>query len=160
MCCSAVAAHTEDVVYQIATEWVCKKQEAGPEKAESNWMMQVHHFSTAGLCIGSYITGYARIGSLVMFLHDFSDVFIDVLRLTTIIPVADVVLIGTYVLTMLAWFWWRLVYYPIYILGTIVGELECCMCVKLVCYLCVLRSFTPTLLCLCLGHFAKCSDSY
>ena len=117
-----MAAHTEDVVYQVATEYVCKKADEG-EKAESNWKMQLHHFSTAGLCIGSYVTGYARIGSLVMFLHDFSDIFIDVLRLTTIIPVSGSVQIGVYVLTMLSWLYWRLIYYPLYILGTIIGKL-------------------------------------
>ena len=158
---AAVATHAEDVLYQITTEFICKKTagaESESERAESNWKMQTQHFITAALCIGSYVTGYARIGSLVMFLHDFSDIFVDILRLTTIMQVSDTVMIGAYVLTMVAWFWWRLVYYPLYILGTIVGEFQvACSVLSLFYKLCVaLRAFSRP--CLSDGWFLPILD--
>jgi hypothetical protein len=51
------------------------------ERAEVDRYMVLHHLITAALCIGSWALNYTRIGALVMFLHDVSDVPLDVMRL-------------------------------------------------------------------------------
>ena len=38
----------------------------------------VHHTVTIGLLIGSWIIGATRVGSLVLFVHDCADVFLEV----------------------------------------------------------------------------------
>jgi hypothetical protein len=44
-------------------------------------LLLAHHLLAALLCLSSYFTGYLRIGLIVMFLHDLSDVPLDVLQL-------------------------------------------------------------------------------
>ena len=43
--------------------------------------MVLHHIITAVLCLGSWALNYTRIGSVVMFLHDISDIPLDLVRL-------------------------------------------------------------------------------
>lgn len=57
-----------------------KSQEKGKDVK-----MIVHHVVTAVLCIASWATGYSRIGSLVMLLHDVSDLPLDMLRISNIL---------------------------------------------------------------------------
>lgn len=37
--------------------------------------MQIHHFVTMALILGSDYAGFQRIGSLVMYVHDVPDIF-------------------------------------------------------------------------------------
>ena len=39
--------------------------------------MIVHHFVTLGLLFGSYFCGFTRIGSTILLLHDFADIFLE-----------------------------------------------------------------------------------
>lgn len=48
---------------------------------DGNQYMVAHHVVTAMLCLSSWAMNYTRIGSLVMFLHDVSDLPLDVVRL-------------------------------------------------------------------------------
>lgn len=50
--------------------------------AEGGQFMVLHHIVTAVLCLGSWALNYTRIGSIVMFLHDVSDIPLDVVRLS------------------------------------------------------------------------------
>ena len=43
---------------------------SAPVISNIDWPMVVHHIVVVGLCILSAYTGYAKIGSLVTFLHD------------------------------------------------------------------------------------------
>ena len=37
----------------------------------------IHHFATVSLIAFSYVCGYTRIGTLVMWCHDVSDIFLE-----------------------------------------------------------------------------------
>jgi hypothetical protein len=52
------------------------------EAAQSDVYMVVHHIVTAALCLVSWALSFTRIGSVVMFLHDVSDLPLDVVRLS------------------------------------------------------------------------------
>ena len=45
-------------------------------------MMYVHHVVTIALVWGSYSYNYVRIGTVVLYLHDLSDIMVDLLKLT------------------------------------------------------------------------------
>ena len=42
------------------------------------WQMLAHHIVTLLLIHFSWITNFVRIGTLIMLLHDFADIFLDV----------------------------------------------------------------------------------
>jgi ceramide synthetase len=46
-------------------------------KRKDFWEMQLHHFTTALLMTFSYTSGMHRIGALILFVHDISDVFLE-----------------------------------------------------------------------------------
>ena len=87
-------------------------------KPERDIAMEVHHLATMALTTLSCWCGYTRIGSLVMFLHDISDLPLDLLRLCGLLkwPICQTV---SYVLTLLTWAYWRLWWYPTVVLMTI-----------------------------------------
>ena len=39
--------------------------------------MIIHHFVTLCLLIGSYMTNFTRMGSFIIILHDFADIFLE-----------------------------------------------------------------------------------
>jgi hypothetical protein len=43
-------------------------------------MMILHHICTISLVVFSYMSNYSNVGSVVMFLHDFSDIFVYLIR--------------------------------------------------------------------------------
>uniref|UniRef100_A0A0A9YLB5 Ceramide synthase 6 n=1 Tax=Lygus hesperus TaxID=30085 RepID=A0A0A9YLB5_LYGHE len=49
--------------------------------------MYLHHLITITLLLLSFVTGHLRIGIPVLFLHDFSDIFIDTVKLTSYLNV-------------------------------------------------------------------------
>jgi ceramide synthetase len=44
--------------------------------------MYIHHVATITLVVGSHFLSQQRIGLLVLMVHDISDIFVDVLKLT------------------------------------------------------------------------------
>jgi hypothetical protein len=44
-------------------------------------MMILHHICTVSLIVFSYMSNYSNVGSIVMFLHDFSDIFVYLIRI-------------------------------------------------------------------------------
>eukprot|EP00249_Psilotum_nudum_P018853 c26989_g1_i3 orf=280-1212(+) len=74
-----------------------------------------HHVTSLALIILSYLFRFARVGSVVLSLHDGSDVFLEVGKMTkyagsNIIPSITVILFA------ISWFLLRLVYYPFWII--------------------------------------------
>jgi hypothetical protein len=55
---------------------------AEPEDGQRDGKMALHHVATAALCLGSWAGGYAKVGSVVMMLHDISDVPLDGVRVS------------------------------------------------------------------------------
>ena len=50
--------------------------------AASSSCRYVHHVVTIALVWGSYSYNYVRIGTVVLYLHDLSDIMVDLLKLT------------------------------------------------------------------------------
>ena len=65
----------------------------------------------------SWINGYLRIGLLVLYVHDVSDVFVDLLKLSNYLKLEGPrCFFGTeiaYVATVTGWMYWRLYQYPV-----------------------------------------------
>lgn len=74
---SPVSSHDPEAARLISSDSKGRKK----EHAESDQYMVVHHIVTAVLCLVSWALNYTRIGSIVMFLHDISDLPLDVVRL-------------------------------------------------------------------------------
>jgi hypothetical protein len=55
-----VASHAEDLLNLVFIHFFA----ATDPKEKRDVKMDIHHLSTAALCIGSYVTNYSKIGSL------------------------------------------------------------------------------------------------
>ncbi len=84
-------------------------------------IMLVHHVVTALLCISSAFYGYAKIGSLIMFLHDISDIPLDLVRLFGQFNMKSAQLMS-FGATLLSWAYWRLWWFPTEVLYSIAVE--------------------------------------
>ncbi|KAI6676944.1 hypothetical protein NL676_037740 [Syzygium grande] len=74
-----------------------------------------HHLATLILIVLSYILRFARVGSVVLALHDASDVFLEVGKMSKY-GGAEKVASFSFVLFVLSWIILRLIYYPFWIL--------------------------------------------
>ncbi|XP_051149598.1 ASC1-like protein [Andrographis paniculata] len=74
-----------------------------------------HHVATFILIVLSYVFRFARAGSVVLALHDASDVFLEVGKMSKYSG-AETVASVSFVLFVLSWVVLRLVYYPFWIL--------------------------------------------
>lgn len=74
-----------------------------------------HHIASVILLVMSYIFSFARVGSVVLALHDGSDVFIEVGKMSKYSGYERVASVS-FVLFVLSWTLLRLVYYPFWIL--------------------------------------------
>jgi hypothetical protein len=83
--------------------------------------MDIHHITTALLCITSYATRYVKIGSLVMLLHDASDLPLDILRLFSTFKYLPGQIIF-FLLTVVSWAYWRLWFLPFTVMNSIAWE--------------------------------------
>ena len=86
--------------------------------------MEIHHISTAILCITSAAIGHAKIGSLIMFLHDVSDIPLDLVRIFGLAQgkLYKYAQMGAMAVTLLTWLYWRLYWFPVYVLYSIAFE--------------------------------------
>lgn len=85
-----------------------------PASASRDTSMVVHHAATALLCLSSCLSGYTRIGSLVMLLHDLSDIPLDAVRLVGLVrgAWAKRLQLLLFAATLAAWLYWRLLFFP------------------------------------------------
>ncbi|KAK3222729.1 hypothetical protein Dsin_009754 [Dipteronia sinensis] len=74
-----------------------------------------HHFATLILIVLSYIARFARAGSVILALHDASDVFLEVGKMSKYSG-AEGVASFSFILFVLSWIVLRLIYYPFWIL--------------------------------------------
>lgn len=75
----------------------------------------LHHIITFALIGFSYSTNFLPIGSVIMFAHDFSDVFNCIMRITTdlVSPGASTLL---YLNMTVIWVYFRLWFFPFYLM--------------------------------------------
>ncbi|GKV39294.1 hypothetical protein SLEP1_g47094 [Rubroshorea leprosula] len=74
-----------------------------------------HHFATVVLIVLSYICRFARVGSVVLAIHDASDVFLEMGKMSKYSG-AETVASFAFVLFVLSWILLRLIYYPFWVL--------------------------------------------
>jgi hypothetical protein len=93
-------------------------------KNNRDMKMEIHHISTAILCITSAAIGHAKVGSLIMFLHDVSDIPLDLVRIFGLGQgkVYKYAQMGCMAITLLTWLYWRLYWFPVYVLYSIAFE--------------------------------------
>ena len=89
------------------------------------YVMFLHHICTALLIAGSYYYNYFAFGSNVMFLHDISDIAVDMLIIVNQLKLEGgewfFIVEIQYVITTLDWFIFRNVLFPIKLLKPLVG---------------------------------------
>nr|KAJ0216612.1 hypothetical protein LSAT_V11C300143650 [Lactuca sativa] len=74
-----------------------------------------HHIVTLILILTSYILRFARVGSIILALHDASDVFLEVGKMSKYSGV-EVLATFSFLLFVLSWLVLRLIYFPFWIL--------------------------------------------
>ncbi|EPS64259.1 hypothetical protein M569_10523, partial [Genlisea aurea] len=74
-----------------------------------------HHVATLILIVLSYVFRFARVGSVVLALHDASDVFLEVGKMSKYSGY-EALASFSFVLFVLSWVVLRLIYYPFWIL--------------------------------------------
>lgn len=74
-----------------------------------------HHIATSVLIVLSYILRFARVGSVVLAIHDASDVFLEIGKMSKYSEWEAVASIS-FLLFALSWVVCRLIYYPFWIL--------------------------------------------
>ncbi|XP_071707154.1 ceramide synthase 1 LOH3-like [Rutidosis leptorrhynchoides] len=74
-----------------------------------------HHIATATLIVMSYICRFVRVGSVVLALHDVSDIFLEIGKMSKYSDVEGLASFS-FILFVLSWIILRLIYYPCWIL--------------------------------------------
>jgi hypothetical protein len=90
------------------------------------YVMFGHHIATCALIIGSYVTNSYRIGLVVMFVHDSSDILLDIAQLLNHAHMEGAqfhfVTEVCFVIAMIGWFVSRIYYLPVKIIGNILTD--------------------------------------
>jgi ceramide synthetase len=74
-----------------------------------------HHVATAMLIVLSYIFRFARVGSVVLAIHDASDVFLEIGKMSKYSG-AEALASIAFIIFVLSWIILRLIYYPLWVL--------------------------------------------
>lgn len=81
------------------------------ERHKDYFVMYIHHIATLGLVFGSWSVNYTRIGVLVLFVHDASDISIDLLKMTNNLKLHDraglYICETCFVTVLITWAWAR-----------------------------------------------------
>jgi hypothetical protein len=84
------------------------------------FMMLIHHIVTMCLLVFSYRFNYVKIGLAVLYVHDASDIFIDIMKCTNYLGLESrhgyFVVEAAYVANLFSWGYFRLYVLPMHIL--------------------------------------------
>ena len=72
----------------------------------------LHHFTTLVLISFSYLSNFARCGSMVLFVHDFSELPIAVCRIFVDMKGKKWIVVGSFAALVLSWVYSRIVVFP------------------------------------------------
>lgn len=63
--------------------WICTcfSHHFLEERRKDYFIMYIHHIVTICLVGGSYNVGYYRVGIIILYAHDMSDIFIDLMKM-------------------------------------------------------------------------------
>jgi hypothetical protein len=73
----------------------------------------LHHFAGMGVLLFSYNLNLMTIGMVVTFIHDVTDIFVCIFKLT-IDTAYLLTVIVTYILFVSSWVYFRIYYFPIF----------------------------------------------
>jgi hypothetical protein len=86
------------------------------ETRRSDYLLSmVHHVATVILIMLSYIFKFARVGSIILALHEGSDVILEIAKMSKYSGFEGIASI-CFVIFVLSWTILRLIYYPFWIL--------------------------------------------
>jgi len=87
------------------------------ERHKDYVMMYVHHLVTILLVLGSYANNYLRVGTVILFLHDSSDVFLDLLKIFNYLKLEGrrgcFIIEFAFLANLLVWAYARLYIFPV-----------------------------------------------
>eukprot|EP00039_Didymoeca_costata_P032953 m.40076 g.40076 ORF g.40076 m.40076 type:complete len:405 (+) comp9622_c0_seq1:162-1376(+) len=84
--------------------------------------MFVHHIATLSLLILSYVTNYIRIGTLILLVHDVSDVFLEGAKLVNYVKGSHIICDILFAIFACVFFLTRLVAFPFFILRPVLVD--------------------------------------
>lgn len=97
----------------------------------SNFKIAIHHIVSCLLAVGAYALGYQKIGSVLMIIHDLSDIPLDAALFCNKLKIFyNVQVIGT-VFTLVSWVYlrmWVLVTVPMYSIFLVPAASYCQIC--------------------------------
>lgn len=100
----------------IVWVYTCMIHRFFDERRKDYFVMYAHHVITIALVAGSYYMLVLRIGILVLYVHDVSDIFVDVLKMVNFLKLEDrrgwFASEIAYVACVCAWVYWRLYQLP------------------------------------------------
>lgn len=86
------------------------------ELREDHGVMLLHHIVTIGLVSLSWLYGTTSIGVCVLWIHDMSDIFVDLLKMMNLVklggPKGYYLTEISYAGALVAWLYWRLFQFP------------------------------------------------
>jgi hypothetical protein len=98
-----IAYHFHELCYTLAFKYHKKDT---PE-------MTLHHIVTLMLIVFSYTSNSLPIGAVIMFIHDISDVFLNVFKIVVETQKINVIYI-TYFTFMINWLYFRIYFFPMW----------------------------------------------
>lgn len=119
--------HTEEAEVGLALKslyifqqsiWIytCFIHVALDHRRKDYFVMYIHHIVTLSLIVLSFTSQSHRVGFLVMFVHDISDIFIDSMKMSNYLGLGDAkayyITEASYVATILSWAYFRLYEFP------------------------------------------------
>jgi hypothetical protein len=90
-------------------------------KRKDFWMTFMHHIITVILIGYSYALGFTKVGVVIMFLHDVCDPLLELAKLTKYAKFESLTN-SFFVLFMLTWIVMRIVYYPLWVIRSVLFE--------------------------------------
>ncbi|XP_052200029.1 ceramide synthase 1 LOH3 [Diospyros lotus] len=85
------------------------------------WVSMGHHVASVILIVLSYILRFARVGSVVLALHDATDVFLEVGKMSKYSG-AETIASFSFIIFVLCFFLLRIIYYPFWVLRSTSSE--------------------------------------
>jgi hypothetical protein len=86
------------------------------ERRKDYFVMYLHHIVTIALVGLSWAVGYMRVGILVLFVHDVSDIFVDLLKMVNYLKLENRQGLFAseiaYIVCVLSWMYFRLYQFP------------------------------------------------
>jgi len=79
--------------------------------------MMLHHIITIGLILFSFFNNYVRIGTLVLFIHDISDICGSLSKIT-LHSKYDLITMTSYCGLLITWIYFRLCIYPFQVINS------------------------------------------